>query len=228
MKDRFDWSKLEEDYKELRSTIKVAEKYGCSHEAVSYQLGKRNIQVIDHKIRIENIKELYETHKSVIKVAKLIGCSDTTIKERLREIGYQFSHDNKGLALEVGVGRYGERISLEILKDSKDMAGQKVNFPYDISWNGLKIDVKTSRLRKRKNRKNHYSFSTKNQSCDYYLLIALDKSDLPIKIWLVPRNIIKTYGICIPCDFSGKWAKYEMETDEIELRKAAENAKRIG
>lgn len=227
-KDIYDWSNLKVDYEKLGSITKVAKKYGCTHEAVSYQMRKKGIKVRDQRKSIENVKELYEKTKSSNKVAEIVNCSPTTVRVRLWEEGYQLNHDNKCLSSEVGIGRYGERIALKILKGSKDISGMDTTAPYDIEWNGSKIDVKTSRLRKRKHRTDYYSFSTRSDVCDYYLLIALDERHYPIKIWLVPRSEVNNKGITISCKSFSAWKKYELEVDENELGKVVKYAKKIG
>lgn len=227
-KDRFDWSNLEGDYKTLGNTKKVAEKYSCSHEAVSYQMKKRNIKFNELRFEIDNIHELYERHRSIIKVAEVVGCSLATVRERLYETGHKFTHDNKSLNVEVGLGRYGERIALSLLNNSKDMNDIKIHYPYDVEWNGQKIDVKTSKKHKRQRGKPVFSFSTKNTHCDFYLLIALNDDDFPIKFLYVPRKAIVGVSVTFTDGIESKWDKFKMEVNDYELRKTVQIAKRVG
>lgn len=232
-KDRFDWSNLEEDYLLLGSTVAVAEKYGCSHEAVSYQMNKKGIVVKlgkfspGNKFEIKNVERLYAEQKSITIVAEMVGCSSTTVRERLKELGHKFTHDNKSFETEVGLGRYGERLALSLLKDSKDMNAIFINHPFDIEWEGKKIDVKVSRPRKRKRGQDQYSFSTKNNDCDYFLLIALDTDDNPRRLFLIPRKDITGKSVAFPYDFNSKWNIYKMEVNENELRKAVQSTTSI-
>lgn len=226
-KEHFDWSNLENDYIELKSTKKIAKKYGCSHEAVSYQMDKRGILVSDKVIKIDDIEELYKQYKSVYKIAELVGCSKATVEQRLHEIGHSFSHDNKGLDTELGLGRYGELIALHILKGSKDMNMSDIQGPYDIEWNDFKIDVKTSKIRVRENRKDSYSFSTRNGNCDFFFLISLDNESVPISFFLIPSREVKATSISFNSDFKTKWIKYKMEVRENDIREAIANANSI-
>lgn len=96
------------------------------------------------------------------------------------------------------------------------------------TWNGKRIDVKTSNRRKRKNGKIQYSFSTKNPDCDYYLLIVLDDENYPVKILLVPRTAVKGVTVAFTYGTKSKWDKYVMEVDKDELEEAVRYAKEIG
>lgn len=227
-KDRFDWDMVEVDYKRLGSLEAVAKEYGCTLQAVYYQLSKRGVNTSNEIADWDNLVEDYERLKSVTKIAKEYGCSYRTVIDRLSRIqGFKFTHDNKPLDVEVGIGRYGERIALNLLEGSKDMNSITTHYPYDIEWNGKKIDVKTSNKRKRPNGKIQYSFTARNQHCTHYLLIALDDENNPIKLLLVPKESVKGVTISFTYGTVSKWDKYELEVNKDELRKAVQNAKRI-
>lgn len=228
-KDRFDWSNVEKDYKELGTLKAVAEKYGCTLQAVYLQLNKRGIDTSNEIVDWSNVLKDYEELRSVTKVAKKYGCSYRTVIDQLSKIkGFHFTHDNKSLDVEVGIGRYGERIALNLLKGSKDMNEITNHYPYDIEWNGMKIDVKTSNKRFRPNGKIQYSFTARNKDCTHFLLIALDDNNYPIKILLIPREVVKGVSVSFTFGTISKWDKYEMEVKQDELRKAVQIAKGIG
>ena len=227
VKDHFYWGNVAEDYKRLGTLKSVADEYGCTLQAVYLQLKKRGVKTSNEITDWSNVVNDYNELKSVEKVAKKYGCKYRTVIDHLSVIpGFQFSHDNKGLNIEVGIGRYGERIALNLLNGSKDMNRITIHYPYDIEWNGLKIDVKTSNRRNRPNGKFQYSFSTKNKDCDYYYLIALDDENYPIKILFVPRNAINGVTVSFTYGTKSKWDKYELEVDDNELEKAVHSAKR--
>lgn len=226
-KDRHDWSNLESDYQTLRSTVKVAEKYGCTHEAVSYQMKKRGITPFEQKIEIDNVLDLYEEYKSAIKVAKLVGCSVTTVKQLMREKGHLFNHDNKGLDREVGLERYGERIAGYLLKGSEDLNATSIHAPYDFVWSGMNIDVKTSRKRKRANGKSQFTFTARNKSCTHYLLIALNENDMPIKLFLIPRDRVSGVTISYTEGTLSKWNEFALDISDAELNDAFKFARNI-
>ncbi len=228
-KDRFDWSNVINDYEQLGTLESVANKYGCTLQAVYLQLKRRGIDTSLTITDWSNVLDDYKELKSVSKIAKKYGCSYRTVIDKLSRLeGVKFSHDNKSLSVEVGIGRYGERIALYLLKGSKDMNNITTHYPYDIEWNGKKIDVKTSNRRNRPNGKIQYSFSTKNNDCDYYLLIALDDENFPIRFLLVPRNEVTGVSIAFTYGTKSKWDKYVMEVDKDELEEAVRYAKEIG
>lgn len=227
-KDRFDWSNVIDDYKQLKTLEAVANKYGCTLQAVYHQLKKRNVDTSLAVADWSNVLVDYNELKSVSKIAKKYGCSYRTVIDKLSRLeGFKFTHDNKSLSVEVGIGRYGERIALQLLKDSKDMNEITTHYPYDIDWNGKRIDVKTSNRRFRPNGKIQYSFSTKNNDCDYYLLIALDDENFPIRFLLVPREEVNGVTVSFTYGTESKWNKFEMEVNKDELRKAVQSAKGI-
>lgn len=227
-KDRFDWSNVINDYKVLGTLEAVAGKYGCTLQAVYYQLKKKGIDTSLEIVDWSNVLRDYQELKSVTQLAKKYGCSYRTVVDKLSRLeGFKFTHDNKALSTDVGIGRYGELIALQLLKGSKDMNDITLHYPYDIEWNQKKIDVKTSNRRLRANGKIQYSFSTKNNQCDYYLLIALDDENYPVKILWVPRTEVSGVTVAFTYGAESKWDKFKLEVNEDELRKAIRNAKGI-
>lgn len=229
-KDRFDWSKVAEDYERLGTITKVAEKYGCTSAAVSYQMKKMNIKTSlikpQPKINIDNVVQVYEQYKSVKKTAEVLGFDHKTIRKRLEDKGYLITHDNKTLATEVGLGRFGERIALEVLEGSVDKTYSDIHYPHDIDWMDFKIDVKTSRIRKNKG-KEYHSFNVKNKKCTHLFLIALNKNNFPIKMFLIPENIVKGSSIYFTKESSKKYNKFEVKVPDEKLRRIVKNAKKI-
>jgi len=226
--DRHDWSDLEKHYKELKSTVKVAEIYGCSHEAVSHQMKKKGIKVNDQRIDTSSVRKLYKNYQSVTKVAEILGCSVAVVKDFMRREGHNFTHDNKSLEICVGMGRYGERIALSMFEGSLDMNEWSIHSPYDIEWKGMKIDVKISRARIRPNGKTQYSFNANNKKCSHYLLISVDENDEPKIFFMIPKNEVLGVTISYTEGKETKWDKFKMEVNEDELKKVIQNAKRIG
>lgn len=227
-KDRFDWSNVENDYKELGTLELVADKYGCTLQAVYHQLKKRGVDTSLAITDWSNVLKDYKELKSVNKIAKKYKCSPRTVIDKLSAIkGFKFSHDNKSLNVDVGVGRYGERIALNLLKRSIDMNKITTHYPYDIEWQGKKIDVKTSNKRKRQNGKIQYSFTARNNDCSHFLLIALDDNNYPIKLLLVPNEEVTGVTVSFTVGTESKWDKFEMEVNKDELRKAVQIAKGI-
>ncbi len=210
--DRFDWSEVEKDYIELGTLKAVAEKYNCSLQAVYYQLDKRGVDT-RNRINTDMAVELYKKYNRVSKVAEILGCSTTTVKERLKTEGHNPNHDNKGKNTSHGIGRLGERVALQILDGSKDMNKEHIQHPYDIEWNGKKIDVKTSRVRESRGRKT-YSFNVKNKNCTYYLTVSLDDNLNVKRVMLIPTEEVIGTSIYYVEEKESKWDEYIMEVKQ--------------
>ena len=224
-KDRFDWSNVEIDYKQLGSLEKVAEKYGCTLQAVYLQLKKRDIDTSLAVTDWSKVLDDYNELKSVNKIAEKYNCSTRTVIDKLNALDdFKITHNNKALDIEVGIGRYGEKIALYLLKGSKDMNEITIQYPYDIEWKGKKIDVKTSNRRLRPKGQVQYSFTARNKDCDYYLLIALDDFNYPIKLLFVPKTEVSGVSVSFTNGKESKWDKYKLEVNENELRKAVQSA----
>lgn len=92
-------------------------------------------------------------------------------------------------------GRKGEQIALQILEGSIDMNADGLNKPYDIEWNGLKIDVKTCNLYKRKfkrgvkvNKSSGWWVFNKNKGySDKYFCICMIEN-IPVRYYLIPKE----------------------------------------
>jgi hypothetical protein len=110
-------------------------------------------------------------------------------------------------------GRRAELLAVRLLKGSKDMNNNVMNRPYDIEWNGLKIDVKSCELYKRKKKRGKecacnsgwWVFNKNKNDAEWYLCICL-KDNKPIRYYLIPlENFSK--GIAIG-QRSEKFDKY--------------------
>lgn len=95
------------------------------------------------------------------------------------------------------LGRYGEELALGILEGSEDINQENNNnkAPYDILWNGKRIDVKTSIIRRQQyfpeSDSRIFKFYTKKKSekhCDYFLCIGLDENLKPIRTYMIPYD----------------------------------------
>lgn len=229
-KPRFDWSNLENDYKKYKSTVKIAEKYGCTPAAVHNRLKQIGVKTYSQKIEIENVVELYKKHKSVLKVAEIAGVTKNTVLERLKEKGAIRTHDNKGILVNVGLGRVGEKIGLKVLSGSEDKTGGNIHYPYDLDWNNKKVNVKVSRPSIRYGCKTptQWIFGTgKNKNCDLYLCIGLDEKDEVEKIFLIPSKVVPKGNL----GFSRRKSKYDeylLEVEKSELNQIIRDAEKIG
>lgn len=223
-KPRFDWSNLNKDYKKYKSIVKISEMYGCSPAAVHYRLKQKGIEVNSQRKEIPNIKELYIKHKSATKIANILNVSKTTVLKRLEELGIERNHDNKSILINVGLGRIGEKIALDILEGSK--LSEKINSSYDLIWKGKKIDVKTAHPTIRWKNKNptQWVFGTrKKRESDHYLCIGLSETNHIEKVFLIPVNIAPKGNLALSRDKT-KYDEYLMEVNKDGLNEIIRNA----
>lgn len=110
---------------------------------------------------------------------------------------------------ETWKGRRSEILALSFFKNAKDMNDQIMNNPgFDIEWNGLKIDVKSSNGFKNKKHK-QWTFlpSTSGvESCDYYFCMLFNDNVLD-RIFFIPSNEFGKKGITIG-RVSKKWERF--------------------
>lgn len=216
----YDWSNVEKDYEELGTLKAVANKYSCTLQAVHYKLQELGVDSSNEKVVINNIEEEYNKLKSVNKIAEKYNCSTTTVSKLLNEVnGFRFSHDNKMLENDVGVGRYGERIALNLLKGSVDMNEGNVHYPYDIQHKGEKIDVKTSRQRNNRE-KPYYTFMTNNNNCTQFFLVSLDEKDNPLRVMIIPQKDMRGRSVTYTEGKPSRWDKYLVDYTEEDLIKS--------
>lgn len=211
---KLDYKKVVNEYETLNSLEKVAKIYGCSLQNIYYFLQKNGYEF--KKVNWDNLLDDYKDLKTTKAVAEKYGCSHWTVSKKLYELhGVKCNHNNKTLEKEVGVGRYGELIAVHALKDSKDMNENSIRGAYDLEWNDMKIDVKTSRLLKLNKSREYrgYVFNTSNKQCDAYLLIFLDEGDFPIKIALVKSEEVKTKYISVSENKLSRFEKYTLEVN---------------
>jgi hypothetical protein len=92
-------------------------------------------------------------------------------------------------------GRRAELLALTILEGSIDMNLEVMNRPYDLKYKGLKIDVKSCELYKRKVKKGKlvkfcrgwWVFNKNKGYADKYFCLCLIK-DIPIRYYLIPKK----------------------------------------
>ena len=92
-------------------------------------------------------------------------------------------------------GRKGEKIALQILKEAQDMNCNGLNKPYDITWKGLKIDVKSCNLYKRKLKRGKsvkkssgwWVFNKNKGYADKYFCICMIEN-IPVRYYLIPKE----------------------------------------
>lgn len=118
-----------------------------------------------------------------------------------------------------GLGRKYELLALKLLHSSEDANKDNFHGKWDITWNGLKIDVKMRYLRESKAWGRcvlEYRFTTKKEpEADYYLLFCVQKlengEDNVEKILFVPSSLFGKSGLSITTGVHKKTEKYRVE-----------------
>lgn len=111
-----------------------------------------------------------------------------------------------------------QRWVLDLLDGSKavefersDAGTANHNMPYDIEWNGLKIDIKSSWVR---SGDTQYLFTISNKVqpgihlCDYYFCVGLTNG-YPMKVWFVPAIDLDFHTNFTPAVDSPRKSKYD-------------------
>lgn len=151
---------------------------------------------------IETMRNLCLTH-SAYAVAEILGRSVGAVQSQAKRLKVSFAKDETTTLF----GRQAEEYVANMLHGSKLLTKENYHAPYDIDWNGKRINVKASTLRYYKQAKCHYwNFSIRQRpdSCDYYLLLGFMKdSKKPVKAWLVPSSFYKGTNIMISHNSKG-------------------------
>lgn len=145
---------------------------------------------------IDILKQLSKTHSSA-EIAEALGRSMQAVQAQAHRLHVSLDRENT----TTFYGRKAEDDAVAILLGSKLLTRVKYHAPYDIDWNGKKINVKSATLRYNKQARCFYwCFSTRQSpcSCDYYLLLGyVDWNDGPVKVWLVPSGFYPKKHILI-------------------------------
>jgi len=126
---------------------------------------------------------------------------------------------NKTCSLFLGV-YVAERVLSHIFKEVEAMPIGNIGYDFVCS-KGLKIDVKSSCIRKRKREtySDYWLFHIrKNTIADHFLCVAFDnRTDLtPLHMWLIPSiEISHLTGLNISKSTVSKWSQYELDIEKV-------------
>lgn len=115
----------------------------------------------------------------------------------------------------VWIGRKWEVYAYKyILPGSKLMTNKSRKYPYDILFEGMRVNVKATKLyRKKKGFYFNFTLHKHYESCDFFLLIgykyARDREAM--RAWFIPAELLQRYNATISPNHRGKWKPYEIE-----------------
>ena len=136
---------------------------------------------------IDTLERLSKTHSSA-EIAEALGRSMQAVQAQSYRLHMPLDRENT----TTFYGRKAEDDALIILPGAKLLTRNYYHSPYDIEWDGKRINVKAAMLRYLRQANCYYwNFSTRQspKACDYYLLLGyIDYNNNPVKKWLVPSN----------------------------------------
>lgn len=173
-----------------------------SQQPYYLQNHRQRMGVVDYDW--DNLADDLQRLGSVQAVADMLGVHNKTVWDRARGIEYQRTC-RRGPGQ---VGRIGELIALELLPGSVDQLRTGLE-PFDLLWNGQRVNVKTARPGVQGWQ---FNVATGRGKCDAYFLVALDGTDEYHASWLIPAaDCAERSGIVIYPSMRGKWATYRYE-----------------
>ena len=104
------------------------------------------------------------------------------------------------------IGRFYERIALNLFKDSVDVSGKNFLSPYDILINGYRVDVKMKNVNKSRNCWTFVQKKNKKDKVDAYLLFCCNNYKI-VKIFLLPSSDSSFY---LSLNYLDKYKDFEI------------------
>lgn len=134
---------------------------------------------------------------SALGVARELGRSKGAVTSQAKRLKISFAKDETNTYF----GRVAEEYVAKMLPGSKLLTKDFYHSPYDIDWQGKRINVKAAVLRYYTGAGSYYwNFIIKQgpETCDYFLLLGYkDKHENPAMAWLLPSNVANGKNIMI-------------------------------
>lgn len=173
------------------------------------------------------MERLLERHGTISATAVVIGRSVTATKNIVDELGVAF------VPTQATMSESATRFGWEMEDHAADVLGAKIvrrrdptENPFDLIWNGLRLDVKAARPRPNDSRRPDYltwSFrlasKTGRRECDAFFCVLCDVLGKPQRYLLIPAAEAPAFTISVPVTLRSKWARYLWVPDQ--LRSAA-------
>lgn len=118
------------------------------------------------------------------------------------------------LGLELGKceSTYGKQFEELCCQEIKEKFGydcelMKTGYPYDILCNGIKIDVKVSKLIQTNDGRRYYTcnIEKKSPTCDFFICYCVDDEDNILREYIIPSVITKGHTQISMGEFNSKY-----------------------
>lgn len=210
----FDWATLREDYERLGSAMAVAAEYGCDYSGVVKALKRKRIPIRPrYPYNWDNLERDVRRLGSVRAVARAYGCASSSADAQARKRGISIVPALEKTGGKDGRGRQAELLALKILPGAVDLNAVQLHSPYDLHYQGNRVDVKSSRLMCGDgNRGWRFGFNGKKNRVDAVLCLCLDaQGSRVLDCYLVPTSAIRAGSLRIPQSGAGRLAVYRRD-----------------
>lgn len=161
----------------------------------------------------------YRKHKNLKIAAEELGIKWQHLYIKLCEAGEPVTGDKEKYGSDSDkFAAKGERLFLHLVPSAKDMNRKKFQSKFDFLVSGLKVDVKCSqkRLSNANSKQKRWAFSVKKQRLIADLVVCFGYDGDEVETCLaIPGEICRNHGtISLSCR-GGKWADYQVKTNEL-------------
>jgi hypothetical protein len=160
------------------------------------------------------LKEDINRFQSTRFLARIYGCSRSIIRRQLKRQNIKRTEADRIARKDIicnWIGRKAELDAIEILKNAIDVAGSGNCLPYDLLWNGKRINVKSCSKPMEQKGYLYWHFDIRGkEKCDYLLCIGYLNENIAIALF-IPSNApeLPNVSICLPVNGrKNKYSKY--------------------
>lgn len=190
---------------------------GCGNKLPNFdKKGKPRRYIKGHQRRKigrdDEILRAIKISGSATSATNEVGLSSSAIKSRIRRHQLIYKVDLTKTGGNSAFGRQAEIDAKMFLYGAEDVNKNNCKeSPYDLLWNGLRVDVKGSTLKKTTKKGNTYlrwAFRTnKQEKCDLFMCLGYGANKDVQFVIIVPSSVCPT-SLSIPVHLNTRWAKY--------------------
>lgn len=167
------------------------------------------------KKEIATLNQMRKSHTSE-EIAQALGRSVLSVQSKSYRTGLKLISNNTNTAF----GRLSEIHGQKILTGSKLLTNKDYHSPYDLDWDGLRVNVKSSTLQYVNTARYWYWRFTIRKTwinCDLFLMLGyLSDKELPVRAWLIPSDLCQKSVVTIGQHYAkGMYVNYEIEVNNL-------------